>query len=163
MDLAGPGSAPAAASRARKPGFFQSDMTFRPRLVSARLKPVSPVTSQMAPMAARSSHCRISGSVLPSNRFLARASRFSAARRTKTTPAAARLPWPELHPGRFGLTTARQAGGSSRIMWWSMTTTFSPMAAAWATASLAAAPQSTVMTRSAPRAFNVSNARALGP
>ena len=31
-----------------------------------------------------------------------------------------------------------------------MTTTFSPIAAAWATASLAAAPQSTVMTRSAP-------------
>ncbi|MNJ49186.1 hypothetical protein D3C77_444040 [compost metagenome] len=142
-------------------------MTLSPRLVRARLKPVRPVTSQIAPMAARSSHWRMSGSDLPpfaaSNRPRRRASRFSAASRTKTTPAAARLPWPEAQPGRFGLTTARQAGGSSRIMWWSMTTTFRPMAAAWATASLAAAPQSTVMTRSAPRAFKVSKARALGP
>ena len=44
-----------------------------------------------------------------------------------------------------------------------MTTTFSPIAAAWATASFAAAPQSTVMTRSAPEAFSVSKAFGLGP
>ena len=32
--------------------------------------------------------------------------------------AAARLPCPELQPGRLGLTTAAAGGGSSRIRWW---------------------------------------------
>ena len=43
------------------------------------------------------------------------ASRFIAASSTNTTPAAASTPWPELQPGRLGLTTAAALGGSPRI------------------------------------------------
>ena len=55
------------------------------------------------------------GSGRPANRPRRRASRFSAASSTNTTPAAANTPCPELQPGRFGLTTAAAAGGSWRI------------------------------------------------
>ena len=61
----------------------------------------------MAPSAARSSHWRRSGSGRSANRPRRRASRFSAASSTKVTPAAASTPWPELQPGRLGLTTRR--------------------------------------------------------
>ena len=163
FDLAGPGSDPAAISSARRPGLPQPDITPSPNPASARLNPVRAVTSQIAPSAAKSSHWRMSGSGRSAKSPRLRPSRFNAASSTNTTPAAARLPCPEVSPGRFGLTTARQAGGCSRIRWWSMTTIFSPIPQPWAIASLAAAPQSTVTTRSAPAAFRLSNALALGP
>ena len=40
---------PATSIRARMPGFWRFDITFRPWVASARLNPVSAVTSQMAP------------------------------------------------------------------------------------------------------------------
>jgi hypothetical protein len=114
-------------------------------------------------MAARSSHWRISGCSRSGEQAPRPRLAVQGGQQHEDHARRRQIALPELSPGRFGLTTARHCGGSSRIMWWSMTTTFRPMALAWATASLAAAPQSTVMTRSAPEAFRVSKAFALGP
>ncbi len=113
--VAGDGFEPETASNALRPGLAHPDITFRPWQVRARLKPTSWVTSQTAPRAARSSHWRRSGSARASNMPRRRASRFRAASSTNDTPAAASTPWPELHPGRLGLTTAAAAGAEPFI------------------------------------------------
>ncbi len=125
----GPWRRPAAPSG---PGCAQADITFSPWAVRARLKPTSWVTSQMAPSAARSSHWRRSGSApvleqAPAPRLAVEGGQQHEghARRRPARPA------PRPHPGPVGVD---QGGGrrriSSRIRWWSMTTTSSPMSLA---------------------------------